>query len=315
VHVVVLAGGLSPEREVSLRSGRRVAEALRTSDGSIEVTEIDVDAGLIERLSAQPPACVIPLLHGAAGEDGALRDVLQALRLPFVGSPAAAARLAFDKPIAKTIAERAGIATPQAIALPHSTFRELGATGVLDAVVSSLGLPMIVKPTKGGSALGAAVVRESGELPAAMVGAFAYSDVALMEQFVTGTEIAVSIYESHGAATSLPPVEIVPPDAIYHYNARYTAGLTEFFIPARLSQAVLDECASIALLAHESLGLRDWSRTDLIVDTDGTPWFLEVNAAPGMTETSLFPQALAAAGISLGELTGQLVRTAIERGV
>ena len=256
----------------------------------------------------------MPLLHGAAGEDGALRDVLQALGLPFIGSPAAAARLAFDKPIAKTIIEKAGIATPLAIALPHSTFRELGATGVLDAVVSSLGLPIIVKPTKGGSALGAAVVRDAAELPAAMVGAFAYSDVTLMERLVTGTEIAVSVYESHGVAISLPPVEIVPPDGIYDYNARYTAGLTEFFIPARLSQAVLDECAAVALLAHRSLGLRDWSRTDLIVDTGGTPWFLEVNVAPGMTETSLFPQSLTAAGISLGELTGQLVRTAIERG-
>jgi len=314
VQVVVLAGGLSPEREVSLRSGRRIAEALRTTDSRIEVTEIDVDGLLIDRLTANPPACVIPLLHGAAGEDGALLDVLRALQLPFVGSPAASARLAFDKPIAKTIVAGVGIATPQAIALPHSTFRELGATGVLDAVVRSLGLPLIVKPTKGGSALGASVVRESHELPAAMVGAFAYSDVALMEKVVTGTEIAVSVYESHGVAISLPPVEIVPPDGIYHYNARYNAGMTEFFIPARLPQAVLDACEALALLAHTSLGLRDWSRTDLIVDLDGTPWFLEVNAAPGMTETSLFPQALMAAGISVGDLACQLVRAAIERG-
>ena len=314
MQVVVLAGGLSPEREVSLRSGRRVAEALRTSDTSIEVTERDVDATLIQQLSEHPPACVIPLLHGAAGEDGALRDVLQALRIPFVGSSAAAARLAFDKPIAKTIVGIAGITSPDAIALPHSTFRELGATAVLDAVVTSLGLPIIVKPTKGGSALGASVVREPADLPAAMVGSFAYSDVALMERLVVGTEIAVSVYESNGVAISLPPVEIVPPDGIYHYNARYTAGMTEFFIPARLSQSVLDQCAALALLAHQSLGLRDWSRTDLIVDAEGTPWFLEVNAAPGMTETSLFPQALASAAISLGDLTGQLVRTAIERG-
>jgi len=315
MQVVVLAGGLSPEREVSLRSGRRVAEALRTCDASVEVTEIDVDGTLIDRLAMNPPACVIPLLHGAAGEDGALREVLRALGLPFIGSPAPAARLAFDKPIAKTMVENVGIATPRAIALPHSTFRELGATGVLDAVVSSLGLPIIVKPTKGGSALGATVVREAAELPAAMVGAFAYSDVTLMERLVRGTEIAVSVYESHGVAISLPPVEIVPPDGIYHYNARYTAGLTEFFIPARLSQQVLDECTAVALLAHRSLGLRDWSRTDLIVDTAGIPWFLEVNAAPGMTETSLFPQALTAAGISLGVLTSELVRTAIGRGV
>ena len=313
MQVVVLAGGLSPEREVSLRSGRRVAEALRTSDNTIEVTEYDVDSTLIEHLLEHRPACVIPLLHGAAGEDGALRDVLEALGLTFVGSTAAAARLAFDKPVAKTLLELAGVASPAAIALPHSTFRELGAGPVLDAVVASLGLPLIVKPTKGGSALGAAVVRRPSDLPAAMVGAFAYSDVALMERLITGTEIAVCVYESDGEAISLPPVEIVPPDGIYDYSARYTAGMTEFFIPARLPESVLDHCRSVAITAHAVLGLRDWSRTDLMVDSDGTPWFLEVNAAPGMTETSLFPQALAAADIPLGALTRRLVARAIDR--
>lgn len=313
MQVVVLGGGLSPERDVSLRSGRRVAEALRTSDPTIEVTESDVDATLIERLLDQRPACVIPLLHGAGGEDGALRDVLHALDLPFIGSSAAAARLAFDKPVAKTLVGNAGIASPEAIALPHATFRELGAGAVLDAVVTSLGLPLMVKPTKGGSALGAAVVREAADLPAAMVGAFAYSDVALMERFITGTEVAVCVYESDGAAVALPPVEIVPPEGIYHYSARYTAGVTEFFIPARLESSVLDRCADVALRAHQVLGLRDWSRTDLMVDEAGTPWFLEVNAAPGMTETSLYPQALASVGLSLGDLTGRLVRAAIQR--
>ena len=314
MQVVVLAGGLSPERDVSIRSGRRISEALRTTDSTIEVRELDVDATLIERLLQQRPDCVIPLLHGAAGEDGALRDVLDALALPFVGCSAAAARLAFDKPIAKTLLEKAGVSSPSSIALPHSTFRELGAGPVLDAVVARLGLPLIVKPTKGGSALGASIVRGSAELPAAMVGAFAYSDVALMERLITGTEVAVCVYESDGEPISLPPVEIVPPDGIYHYSARYTAGVTEFFIPARLPDSVLDACRSVALTAHAVLGLRDWSRTDLMVDSEGRPWFLEVNAAPGMTETSLFPQALSAAGMSLGDIAGQLIRAAIGRG-
>jgi D-alanine-D-alanine ligase len=146
-----------------------------------------------------------------------------------------------------------------------------------------------------------------------MVGAFAYNDVALMERLVIGTEVAVCVYESDGEPISLPPVEIVPPDGMYHYSARYTAGVTEFFIPARLSDAALAACKGVALAAHAVLGLRDWSRTDLMVDAEGRPWFLEVNAAPGMTETSLFPQALTAAGLSLGDLTGQLTRTAINR--
>ena len=313
MQVVVLAGGLSPERDVSLRSGRRIAEALRSADPALEVTESDVDAGLIGRLRDQRPACVIPVLHGAAGEDGALRNVLEALGIPFVGASAESARLAFDKPVAKTLLSRAGLATPAFVALPQTTFRELGANEVLGAVLDLIGLPLVVKPTKGGSALGTSVVRSASEFPAAMVGAFAYSDVALMERFVPGTEVAVNIVERDGEVTALPAIEIVPSADIYDYNCRYTAGATEFFIPARLGEAQLDECARVAVTAHRELGLRDWSRADLIVDAEGTPWLLEVNVAPGMTETSLFPQALAGAGLGLGDVTAGLVRTAIAR--
>ena len=314
MQVVVLAGGLSPERDVSLRSGRRVAEALRSGSIDAEIIESDVDAGLIGRLRASTPDCVVPILHGAAGEDGALRDVLASLGIPFVGSTAEAARLAFDKPVAKTLLKAAGVSTPRAIALPHSTFRELGAGDVLDAVLANIGLPLVVKPTKGGSALGAAIVRDPADFPAAMVGAFAYCEVALMEQWIEGTEVSVCIAEIDGVPTALPVVEIVPPGDLYDYSARYTAGTTEFFIPARLSPEVLASCADVALRAHEVLGLRDWSRSDLIVDAAGTPWFLEVNIAPGMTETSLFPQALAAADLSLGAITADLVIAAISRG-
>ena len=313
MQVVVLAGGLSPERDVSLRSGRRIAEALRSADPSLEVTESDVDAGLIGRLRDQRPACVVPVLHGAAGEDGALRNVLEALGLPFVGASAESARLAFDKPVAKTLLSRAGLATPDFVALPQATFRELGANEVLSAVLDLIGLPLVVKPTKGGSALGTSVVRNASEFPAAMVGAFAYSDVAIMERFIAGTEIAVNVVERDGEPIALPSIEIVPSADIYDYTCRYTAGTTEFFVPARLGAETLTACAQIALDAHRALGLRDWSRSDLIVDATGTPWLLEVNVAPGMTETSLFPQALAATGVGLGDVTSGLVRAAIAR--
>ncbi len=312
-RVVVLAGGLSAERDVSLRSGRRVAEALRAIAPEFEVTEADVDSSLLDGFRADPPACVIPLLHGAAGEDGSLRDVLESLGIPFVGSVGDACRLAFDKPIAKSLLSGFGVNTPTSVALPHSTFRELGAQPVLNAVIDRIGLPLIVKPTKGGSALGASVVRAAAEFPSAMVGAFAYSEVALMEHFVEGTEVSVCIYETADGPVALPAVEIVPPAGIYDYNARYTAGTTEFFVPARLATDVAEAVAAVALEAHSGLGLRDWSRTDLIVDSDGTPWFLEVNVAPGMTETSLFPQALLEAGVGLGELTRDLVLGAMSR--
>jgi D-alanine-D-alanine ligase len=239
--------------------------------------------------------------------------VLHSLNIPFVGSIASACRLAFDKPVAKTLLTNAGVNTPASVALPHSTFRELGASEVLAAVLDAVGLPLIVKPTKGGSALGAALVHEAAQFPAAMVGSFAYSDVALMESWVHGVEVAVSVLDTPTGPQTLPLAEVVPLSEIYDYTARYTAGTTEFFVPARLSTEVAQRCADVALTAHRVLGLRDWSRTDLIVDAAGTPWFLEVNVAPGMTETSLFPQSLAAAQLSLGEITAQLVHTAINR--
>ncbi|MDD2858082.1 MAG: D-alanine--D-alanine ligase [Candidatus Nanopelagicales bacterium] len=310
---LVLSGGLSPERDVSLRSGRRVAEALRTSSDA-EVIEADVDSSLIDVLRRHRPDCVVPLLHGAAGEDGALRDVLTSLGLPFVGATGAAARLAFDKPVAKTLLATAGVSTPAVLAIPHAMFRELGAAGVLTGIREFLGLPIMVKPTSGGSALGASIVRSAEDFPSAMVGAFAYSDVAMMEQYIDGTEVAVSVLETAEGTVALPAVEIVPESGIYDYKSRYTAGTTEFFVPARLSDELAAECARIAVLAHEVLGLRDWSRTDLIIDAAGTPWFLETNAAPGMTETSLFPQALQAAGLGLGEIANALVRRAAARG-
>lgn len=309
--VLVLAGGLSAERDVSLRSGSRVAEALRGLE--FEVRTADVDAGLLPLLQSARPDCVIPVLHGAAGEDGALRDLLAALDLPYVGSEPEASRLAFEKPVAKALARRAGVATPTSVALPHATFRELGAAAVLAAVTDHLGLPLVVKPTRGGSSLGTSIVSEQSELPAAMVGAFAYGEVALIEQFVAGTEVAVSVVADATGLHALPVVEIVPDNGFYDYTARYTAGTTEFFTPARLSAETTRAAQEVALTMHQALGLRDYSRTDVIVDTDGVPWFLEVNVAPGLTETSLLPQSLAAADTDLGQLMASLVRQAINR--
>ena len=313
MQVMVLAGGLSAERDVSLRSGRRVAEALRYARPDWEVHERDVDAALLSSLADNAPDCVVPLLHGAAGEDGAVRDVLECLGLPYVGSRPNACRLSFDKAVAKTLVRRAGVATPEWVALPHATFRELGAPAVMAALERGLGFPLVVKPTRGGSALGVSVVRTPDELPAAMVGAFAYGDVALLERFVEGTEVAVGVVETADGPVALPAVEIVPDGGLYDYAARYTAGTTQFYVPARLDAAVAAAAAEAALTVHRTLGLRDWSRSDLIVGVDGTVNFLEVNVAPGMTETSLVPQALAAAGIDMGAQMAALVDRAIAR--
>jgi D-alanine-D-alanine ligase len=311
-HVLVLAGGLSPERDVSLRSGHRVCDALR--ENGVDAITVDADSALIPAIMADPPDAVFPAIHGVSGEDGAVRAVLGLLDVPFVGATASACRFAFDKPVAKTLAIAAGLSTPEAITLPKETFHDLGAAAVLDRIVARLGLPLFVKPSRGGSALGAGPVRTAEDLPAAMVGCFAYGDTALIERYVTGTEVAVGVIDLGDGPQALPAVEIVPDGGVYDYAARYTAGRTEFYTPARISAAAAKAAADTAVTAHTSLGLRDISRTDLIVDEAGTVFFLEVNVAPGMTETSTLPMALAAAGHGFGTICHDLLVQAVQRG-
>ncbi|GAA2134839.1 D-alanine--D-alanine ligase [Nocardioides bigeumensis] len=310
--VLVLAGGLSHERDVSLRSGRRVAEALRGA--GVEVAERDVDAGLLASLRADRPSCVVPMLHGETGEDGAIREVLELMSIPYVGATPAASRAAFDKPVAKMVVARAGLHTPESVCLPHETFRELGAADVMAALVERLGLPLMVKPARSGSALGCTVVHDAEQLPGAMVNAFAYGSVALLERFVTGSEVAVPVIDDGAGPRALPAIGIRPDGGVYDYTARYTAGSTEFDVPADLSPEVAAECARVAVAAHQALGLRDLSRSDLIVDADGRVWFLEVNVAPGFTETSTVPLSVQAAELDLGEVVAGLVRFAVDRG-
>ncbi|AYY15106.1 D-alanine--D-alanine ligase [Actinobacteria bacterium YIM 96077] len=310
-RVLVLAGGLSHERDVSLRSGRRVAEALR--DVGVDVFERDADSELLSTFDTDRPAVVFPLLHGAQGEDGAIQEVLALTGLPYVGSPPASCRQTFDKPMARGLLERAGLNTAPAAVLPQSTFRELGATPLLEAIVTRLGLPLVVKPARGGSALGTSVVRKEEDLPSAMVECFAYGHVALVEQMIDGIEIAVSVIDTGDGPDALPAVEIVAESGTYDYHARYTAGTTEFFVPARLTPELTEQIKRSAITAHRTLGLRDLSRTDMIVDSAGTPWLLDVNVAPGMTETSLLPQSVRAAGIGLGDLARDLLGVALSR--
>jgi D-alanine-D-alanine ligase len=311
-RVVVLAGGLSHERDVSLRSGRRVAEALHSV--GVESSVRDVDPDLMAWLRREQPDCVVPLLHGEAGEDGALREILELAGVAYVGSTPAAARVAFDKPIAKHVIAGAGLRTPASIALPADTFREVGAAAVMDAVIDQLGLPLVVKPAKGGSALGFSMVTTRADLPSAMVACFSYGPVALLEQCVIGIEVTVPVIDSGGEPRAFPAVEIRPDGGVYDYTARYTAGATEFIVPARLDAQLAAECARVAETAHQALGLRDFSRSDLIVDAEGVVWFLEVNVAPGMTETSLVPLSIEAAGLDVGKVFAELSAAATARG-
>jgi len=307
--VVVLAGGISHERDVSLRSGRRVADSLAQHGISVELR--DPDATLLSYLATTRPDVVWPALHGASGEDGALRGLLEFLGIPFVGSTSAASRLAWDKPTAKVLVARAGVSTPRSIALSRDVFRELGAQSVLDSLQDELPLPLVVKPAQGGSAQGVTLVDDRDELPRAMVDAYTYCDVALVEQKIVGTEIAIGVIDSGDGPVALPAVEIQPLSGVYSFEARYNAGETRFYTPARLDEAVTAKAAEMALTAHRTLGLRHLSRVDAIVDAAGTPWFLEANVLPGLTETSLLPQALEAAGHDLGWVYSALAEAAI----
>lgn len=305
VNVAVLSGGISLEREVSLRSGTRVADAL--GDRGHQVTRLDVDSELVRRLTEQRPDVVFLALHGSAGEDGTIQSMLDVLELPYTGPDALASSIAWNKPIAQGLYARNGLSVPANVALSQQAFREMGAAATMSRIADELGLPLVVKPANGGSSLGIAFVDDVKRLPQAIVGAFSYADGVLIEHAITGTEIAVSVLDGE----PLPPVEIQPKEGLYDFSARYTAGATEFHAPARLDPDVTDQCAATAVTAFEAIGARHVSRADLIVDQAGTPYLLELDTCPGLTETSLLPLAAQAAGLDFPDLCERLVELAL----
>lgn len=311
LYVVVLAGGISHERDVSLRSGRRVADALIAAGHRVVLR--DPDAGLLPFLANERPDVVFPALHGSSGEDGSLLDLLAAIEVPTVGSSGAAARRAWSKPVASSLLSGVGVAVPESIVLSHESFRELGASSVLKVVRSTLEGDLVVKPASGGSAQGVTIVEDTNDLPRAMVEAFTYADVAVVERRIFGTEIAVTVVDTGDGPRALTAVEIEPTTGVYSFQARYNAGETTFYAPSRLDEATAAAVSTAAVLAHRTLGLRDLSRVDFIVDGEGTPWFLEANVIPGLTETSLVPLAIEASGTTAAALYGSLVEVARAR--
>lgn len=309
LDILVISGGISHERDVSLRSGRRVADRLSAMGHRVALHE--PDATLLTTLLQKRPDVVWPAVHGASGEDGALLGLLESAGFSYVGSRTDAARLAWFKPTAKTLVARAGFSTPDSITLPRETFRELGAAGILEQVVAHLPGPLVVKPAQGGSAQGVSIVSDPEQLPRAMVAAYTYGEVVLIEQQIQGTEVSVGVLDLGNGAFALPPVEIEPVAGRYTFEARYNAGETRFYTPARVSTEQLDDVCRVAVAIHELLGLRHLSRIDFIIDESGTPWFFDANVLPGMTETSLVPQAIEASGRYLGDVYSTLARLAI----
>lgn len=308
LHVAVLNGGSSLEREVSLASGSRVTAALQARGH--RVTRLDVGATLVTELDDLDVDVAFLALHGSTGEDGTIQSLLDLVGIPHTGPDGLSSALAWDKPVAQGLYRRAGLAVPDHVVLSQAAFRELGAAAAVGRVGDLLGFPLVVKPAAGGSSLGLGVVADPDHLPGAIMGALSYDDRVLIEQFVAGTELAVTVFDG----TTLPPVEISPRDGQYDFAARYTAGATEFHAPSRLSDAANAAAGEAARAACDALGARHIARVDMILVEDETPTILEVDTGPGLTTTSLVPLAAQAAGLAFEDLCQRLVELAIEEG-
>ena len=312
LKVAIITGGQLHEREVSLRSANRVATQLRQYGHHLEILELDRD--LLSELNDFAPDVVWPIIHGREGEDGSLQDLLELSGLAYVGTGPNGCRISISKPVAKSVVEKNGLPTPRSVALPQMLFRQVGADTLLSEVSNRLGYPLMVKPSRGGSAMGITYVENERALRTAMVNAFAYDDEVLIERFVSGREISVSIVEEAGAPRALPPVEIRTDVGRYDFDARYLTGRTEFFAPAPLEPDLDDRVRSLALDCHRVLELEDFSRIDMIVDKAGNPWFIDANVVPGMTDTSLWPLA-AQSDLGFGKLINVITCEAATRGI
>jgi D-alanine-D-alanine ligase len=309
-RVAVLAGGRSPEREVSLRSGHRVMSALRSRGHEAELVDPS-ETPLVERLVAFSPDVCYVALHGKDGEDGTVQRVLELLDLAYTGARPFACEVAFDKLLAKERLRTAGVPTPDWAAVEAAALRDLGVGAALvHRVVERVGLPAVLKPSRAGSAMGISFIEREADLPPAVMSGLSFSDGVVIEQRITGTEVAVGFVQG---IDELPLVEVVPKSGIFDYAARYTAGATEYHAPARLSPETTSSCRDAARRAFEALGVRHVSRADVIVDASGTPWVVDVNVSPGMTDTSLLPMAAEAGGIGFPELCDRIVAVA-QRG-
>ena len=304
MKVALLQGGRSHERGVSLRSGARVGEALK--ELSHEVVALDLGPELVSRLRDFSPDVAFIALHGPEGEDGTVQSVLELLGIPHTGPGVSACRRCMDKSLAKYLLREAGLPTPDWVTYSEQALRDFGAAETFPVALERIGLPLVAKPASQGSSLGITVVTGAEELPSALISALSYDSSALLETWLSGRELAVSVLDDE----VLPIVEAVPKESsTFDFEARYEIGGASFTCPAELEEDETAEVDRIALAAYRALGCSGFSRVDLILSGDG-PQLLEVNAIPGMTETSLFPQAAEAAGIGFVEMVERILSLA-----
>jgi D-alanine-D-alanine ligase len=305
-RVAVLKGGSSLERQVSLRSGGRVEDALERRGH--EVVPVDVGADLIERLREARPDVAFVAMHGRDGEDGTVQELLEVLDIPYTGSGVLACSRTMDKVLTKHLLLEAGLPTPEFFSFNETAFERLGAAQTLPAIEQRLDFPIVVKPARGGSALGIKFARAADDVPGALVNAFSYDDRVVLERYVAGRDLAVSIVDDQ----ALPIVEAVPVEEdFYDFEARYEIGRTQFVCPAALSDEATARAQEIALAAYRLLGCYGFGRVDLMLEeSTGELYVLEANAIPGLTETSLLPQAADAAGLGFDAVVARVLELA-----
>jgi D-alanine-D-alanine ligase len=312
-RVAVLKGGPSLERQVSMRSAARVQDALERLGHT--VVPIDVDSTLVQRLRESGADVAFIALHGRGGEDGTVQELLEIVGMPYTGSPVLACMRSMDKVLTKHLLVEEGIPTPEFFAFSEVAFRELGAADALPAIEERLGFPLVVKPAAQGSALGIEFAAEPADVPGALVAAFSYDDRVLLERHIRGRELAVGLLETETGVEALPIVEAQPKEEEYFFDfeARYEIGKTNYVCPADLPPEVKAHAQEIAVSTYRLLGCYGFARVDMMLGEDGPPQVLVAQAIPGLTETSLYPQAAEAAGISFDELVGRLVELALAR--
>jgi D-alanine-D-alanine ligase len=311
VRVAVLKGGRSLERQVSLRSGARVQDALERLGH--EPIPIDVGSDLVAQLTSHRPDVAFVALHGSDGEDGTVQELLEVVGIPHTGSGISACIRASDKVLAKHAMRDRGIPTPDFYAFNETALGALGAAQALPAIEDRLEFPIVVKPARQGSALGIKFARTAADVPTALVAAFSYDRKVLLERYVAGRELAVSILDQDATPVVLPIVEAVPEqEDFYDFEARYEIGRTRFVCPAELDDAVASRAGEIALETYALLGCSGFARVDLMLEAATSELYvLEANPIPGLTETSLLPLAAEAAGISFDELVERVLAAVV----
>lgn len=311
-RVAVLKGGHSLERQVSLKSAARVEDALERLGH--DVVALDVGADLVQRLTTTRPDVAFIAMHGRDGEDGTVQELLELVGIPYTGSGPFACMRCWDKVLTKHSLVQAGIPTPPFYAFSETAFRELGAAHALPAIEERLAFPIVLKPASQGSALGIKFARTPADVPRALLTAFSYDTKALLERHVDGRDLAVSILDCDDGPRALPVVEAIahPDDDFYDFVARYEIGRTTFACPARVPGEIGERAQALALDAYRLLGCEGFARVDIMLDAlTGELFVIEVNAIPGLTETSLLPQAADAAGIGFDALIARMLKSAL----